>query len=110
MAWSQQLDLDDARLSRHVDGVSDSLFLIYGGICVSLVVMAGLMSGVSFLLIAIPCAPGSLVDDDRSMMLPCLLCFPAITHALFTGMSACGLQLTLGLLSISTTDLEVGIP
>lgn len=69
MAWSQQLDLDDARLSRHVDGVSDSLFLIYGGICVSLVLMAGLMSGVSFPPIALPCAPGSLVDDDRSMIM-----------------------------------------
>lgn len=77
LRWAQCRDnMNDSPsggLGRHVDGVSDDLFIIYTLICVGLIILAALMSGVSHAKLRVTCAllschPSKLPVDLRCMI------------------------------------------
>ena len=60
LRWAQYRDnMNDSPsggVGRHVDGVSDDLFIVYTLICVGLIILAALMSGVSHAMLCVACA------------------------------------------------------
>lgn len=69
VAWARRREFEDASLQRHVDGVSDPLLFTYLSVSAVLVLLAGLMSGLTLGLLSL-----SKTDLEVSKYLGLMIC------------------------------------